>query len=535
MGLNPQQEKAVMSNDKRIVCMAGAGSGKTFCLIERVSRLINQGVKPNEILALTFTRAAALEMRERYISKHPGSIPPDFRTFHSYCYHLISTDANVRAKLGYTNIPAVAESSDAKKVVSQAKLQVNCKLSQKKLDDPTLMTPKEVYEYKTYQKALMRLMKAENIITFDMLCKGVCDLFADNDPSIIIYKKQLKYIIVDEFQDTDPTQFRFVNSFEDSSIFLVGDVLQSIYSFRGASSDIMKQLIDDPKWTVIKLYKNYRSCKEVCDYANRNTRYAPEKYRITLDPEKEEEGTVLLDHFEQEDYELFTEATLEDIVVDVCDRRKYGNVALLARSNKEVEELKGYLKGENIEFVNHNRNEDAVRFLKASGDNEYFMAWVTSQLNSEQYARYVRLHTIEQPENDIKDFYTKFSNILRIKYIMDTVSMIRVKFVDKSLTNVLKVNEIMNLLGLDNVECDLSINDYTIKELYDYLIELINEETKSDVYVGTIHSVKGLEYDSVILVGVDGKTFPLMNEDNNNLFYVGITRAKDWLKVYEAI
>lgn len=535
MGLNPQQEKAVMCNDKRIVCMAGAGSGKTFCLIERISRLVDEGVRPDEILALTFTRAAALEMRERYIAKHPGRVVPDFRTFHSYCYHLISTDIDVRKALGYTNIPAVAESSDAKKVVSQAKLQVNCKLSQKKLDDPTLMTPKEVYEYKTYQKALMRLMKAENIITFDMLCRGVCDLFANNDPCILQYKNHLKHIIVDEFQDTDIVQFNFVKSFENSSIFTVGDILQGIYSFRGADSSIMKDLIDDPTWTVIKLYKNYRSCKEVCSYANRNTKYASPQYRIELDPNKSDEGEVHIDHFERKDYELFPEDTLEDIVVDVCDRRKYGNVALLARSNKEVEELKGYLKSENIEFVNHNRNEDAVRFLKASGDNEYFMTWVTSQLNSEQYARYVRLHTIEQPENDIKDFYTQFSNILRIKYIMDTVSMIRVKFVDKSLTNVLKVNEIMNLLGLDNVECDLSINDYTIKELYDYLIELINEETKSDVYVGTIHSVKGLEYDSVILVGVDGKTFPLMNEDNNNLFYVGITRAKDWLKVYEAI
>ena len=537
MGLNPQQEKAVMCNDKKIVCMAGAGSGKTFCLIERISRLVEDGVRPDEILALTFTRAAALEMRERYIAKHPGSMPPDFRTFHSYCYHLMSTDINVRQKLGYTNIPAVAESSDAKKVVSKAKLQVNCKLPQKKLDDPSLMTPKEVYEYKTYQKALMRSMKAENIITFDMLCKGVCDLFKDNDPSIVPYKQKLKHVIVDEFQDTDMIQFNFVNSFTDSgsSVFTVGDVLQGIYSFRGADSSIMKKLIDDPDWTVIKLYKNYRSCKEVCSYANRNTRYASEKYRIELNPEKSDDGEVHIDHFEQHDYELFPEDTLEDIVVDITDRQKCGNVALLARSNKEVSELKAYLKAKNIEFVSHNRNEDAIRFLRASGDNEYFMDWVTTQLNSEQYARYVRLHTIENPENDVKDFYTKFSNILRIKYIMDTVSMIRVKFRDPTLTNVLKANEILKLIGIDERDHDFKINDYSMTELYDYLVDAVQENTKSDIYVGTIHSVKGLEYDSVILAGVDGKTFPLMNEDNNNLFYVGITRAKDWLKVYEAI
>src|SRR5699024_10557052 len=98
--------------------------------------------------------------------------------------------------------------------------------------------------------------------------------------------------------------------------------------------------------------------------------------------------------------------------------------------------------------------------LKASGDNEYFMDWVTTQLNSEQYARYVRLHTIENPENDVRDFYTKFSNILRIKYIMDTVSMIRVKFRDPTLTNVLKANEILKLIGIDERDHDFKINDY---------------------------------------------------------------------------
>ena len=113
--------------------------------------------------------------------------------------------------------------------------------------------------------------------------------------------------------------------------------------------------------------------------------------------------------------------------------------------------------------------------------------------------------------------------------------MIRVKFRDPTLTNVLKANEILKLIGIDERDHDFKINDYSMTELYDYLVDAVQEDTKSDIYVGTIHSVKGLEYDSVILAGVDGKTFPLMNEDNNNLFYVGITRAKDWLKVYEAI
>ena len=317
---------------------------------------------------------------------------------------------------------------------------------------------------------------------------------------------------------------------------------QGIYSFRGADSSIMKKLIDDPDWTVIKLYKNYRSCKEVCSYANKNTRYASEKYRIELNPEKSDDGEVHVDHFEQHDYELFPEDTLEDIVVDITDRQKYGNVALLARSNKEVAELKTYLKSKNIEFVSHNRNEDAIRFLRASGNNEYFMDWVTTQLNSEQYARYVRLHTIENPENDVRDFYNKFSTILRIKYIMDTVSMIRVKFRDPTLTNVLKANEILKLIGIDERDHDFKLNDYSMTELYDYLVNAVQEETKSDIYVGTIHSVKGLEFNHVFVVGMEEGIFPHMNslmetselEEERRLCYVAITRAKDDLHLINA-
>lgn len=537
MSLNEQQLKLVFAHDDRIVCLAAAGSGKTYSVISRISALVKQGVDPKSILALTFTRAAALEMRERYLKENEGSSCPDFRTFHSYCYHLISTDGSVRQKLGYRSIPAVASDEDAKKAMTKAKLQTNLKLSKKKLENPDNLTPKERFEYEIYLKNVKRIMRAENIITFDELCKNVCHLFVSDDECIQKYKNSIKHIIVDEFQDTDPTQFDFVNSFKTASIVVVGDILQSIYSFRGATSKIMKNLIDDPEWEVIKLYKNYRSCKSVCKYANKNTTYAEERYRLSLDPVRECEGAVEHEYIKDSDRGYLSDPVpqneLDNIIFTMSKKR--GNKAILARSNKEVTHIRQYFSTKGIEFVTSKRNEDAERFLHAISDNDYLIAWASTQMSSEKYSEYIRLTCVDDPEDKLRHFCKHFGNIPVIKYILDTTFAIRkiFKSFDPDTYITQKAYMILDVLAIKNDRIDLDI--HTDVELIEYLKEYIQKDSESDVYVGTIHSVKGLEFDNVFLVGVDGHSFPLMNEDNYNLFYVGITRARDYLKVYEHV
>lgn len=538
MSLNEQQLKLVFAHDDRIVCLAAAGSGKTYSVISRMSTLVQQGVDPKSILALTFTRAAALEMRERYLKENKGRACPDFRTFHSYCYHLLSCDGSVRQKLGYISIPAVASDEDAKKAITKAKLQTNLKLSKKKLENPDKLTPKERFEYEIYLKNVKRIMRAENIITFDELCKNVCKLFVDNDECIQKYKNSIKHIIVDEFQDTDHTQFEFVNSFKNSCVVVVGDILQSIYSFRGADSSLMKKLIDDPEWEVIKLYKNYRSCKAVCKYANKNTTYAEERYRLSLDPVRECEGVVELDYIEDADTGFLSdpvpENELEDIILTMSN--KLGNKAILARSNKEVTQIRQYFSNKGIEFVTTKRNEDAERFLHAISDNEYLITWASTQMSSEKYSEYIRLTYVDDPEDKLRHFYKNFGNVPIVKYILDTTFAIRKIFKSFDSDTYLKQKAymILDVLGLKSDK--VTVDDvHTDVELIEYLKEYIQKDSESDIYIGTIHSVKGLEFDNVFLVGVDGHSFPLMNEDNCNLFYVGITRARDYLKVYEHV
>lgn len=532
--LNEQQKKAVESKASHIVCVAGAGAGKTATMIQRICRIIDDGVSPSSVLVLTFTRAAALEMKERFIQMRPNTFSPEFKTFHAFCYHLIVQDREVRTALGYSSIPAIANSSDTRRLLQEAKMQSNCKLSEKQLNDVKSLTPKQLYEYAKYKKTLQRLMHAKELMTFDQLSEDVTQLFVEDASCIQPYKKKFKYIFVDEFQDTDKIQFKFVESFTDSDIYVCGDILQSIYSFRAADSSLMKGLVDDPNWEVIKLYKNYRSGKAICKFANDSTSYASPQYRILLDPVKDTAGIVQnTTIFQESSYDVLPEDAAEDILLTLSALE--GECAILVRSNKELNELKGLLRKSDIKFVTHKRNEEYLKILEAVKSNEYFLSWITTQLTSDQYAQYVRLQMLENPENPLQDFYIKFSRIDRIRYLMDTVSRIRIVLQDTSLDPSSKVLEVLRLLGTDEnitVACDCSISN---SKLLDEIIDELQKQTASDIYVGTIHSVKGLEFKNVLLVGVNGASFPLMNEDNLNLYYVGITRAKDFLKVYQYV
>lgn len=526
--LNAQQQKAVDSRSKKIVCLAGAGAGKTFTLIERISKLVEEGVKPSSILVLTFTKAAAFEMRERYCKSHPCKDMPNFRTFHSFCYSLISGDRKVREALGYSSLPVIASDMDKSKATAQAKLQCKVKLSEDKMNGKIPLTPKEEFQLATYRKALTRLLKANNVITFDILCSEVCNLFVKDEECIQRYKKQYEYLMIDEFQDTDDVQFSFIESFKDSNIFIVGDALQAIYGWRNANSDLIKQCVDDKEYETIKLYHNYRSAKCICDFANENTRYAEPQYRIELTTEKE--GGEVLVHMMQNScsWDEYIQECEYDFLSKELPKLK-GSTAILCRSNNEVKLVKSYLRSQGIEFVTGKRNENASHIMESVRDNDYFIEWVATHLNSYKYGQYLRMLAIEDPENKVKWFYENFSAVPQIKYLLDTVLQIR-KVLKGDLLPYQKCESIFKLLGVKPKLIDTDATD--VKEIVRYVLNVINFEAESDIYVGTIHSVKGLEYDNVVVLGVNDRSFPLKDEESKNLYYVAITRAKNILHVW---
>lgn len=200
----------------------------THCMISRISRLVDEGVDVSNMLVLTFTNAAAREMKERYIKLHPGTTTPKFCTFHAFCYSLIARDSNIRLSTGYKSnvIPNIPSDEELRKIETMCKKQCGVKMSDEKLKGKQPLTKQEQFFYDIYWKHYNKLMRMNNYITFDIMCNDVCRLFNENSPYVDTYKRQYTYIFVDEFQDTDPLQWKFVSSFKDANKFVVGDAKQ---------------------------------------------------------------------------------------------------------------------------------------------------------------------------------------------------------------------------------------------------------------------------------------------------------------------
>ena len=528
-GLNTEQQKAVDLNADKILCLAGAGTGKTFCMISRISRIVSEGVDPSAILVLTFTRAAAFEMKERYQRTHVNERVPEFRTFHSFCYSLMASDINVRTKLGYFKIPVVADKGAMKRLETSAKLQSGIHLSDKQINGKCKLTPTQQDELEIYNKTVHRLLRQQNIITFDALCYRVCKLFVANDESILKYKQQYKYIFVDEFQDTDNRQYEFIKSFDNSKLFVVGDALQAIYSFRGADSSIIKRMAGDDEWTTVKLFHNYRSTKQICNYANNMSTYAEDSYRIAIDTDVQGQpvNIVNVEKCKQCNDVAVHPSIISRIVNSI--KTTSGTSAILCRTNKEVSCVTDYLCSHNIPYFTGKKNTDNVHILKSVVDNEYLVDWLSTYLNADTYANFIRTVAISEDKNRLDLFLESFCVSPIIKSKLDKVFAIRRIFMKGGL-RIQKCRDILSELGITDLAIDTDAS--TVSELVEYLIDVLDSDTSSNIYVGTIHSAKGLEYDNVYLVGVNGSYFKLTNEENRNLYYVGITRARSNLCIF---
>lgn len=536
--LNKAQKRAVDCKDSKIVCVAGAGTGKTTVLISRISKLVEEGADPESILALTFTNVAALEMKSRYTKLHPNEKSPEFRTFHSFCYSILSKQPAIQKHLGYTNTPNIAEEAAEKRIIQEAMMQTGLKLSEKKLNSQEVLTQQEAYNLMLILKASDRIMKQRNLITFNILCKSICDLFIEDSPLIQAYKQQYKYILADEFQDTDKVQAAFINSFKDANLFVVGDALQALYAFRGATSQVIKDLVADETWTTIKLQQNYRATKELCSYANRFSKsYANTEYRVTIESDKHGPEVKILGY--ETDYlkhgEIPTSITKE--IVNTA-KQLPGSSAILARTNAEVSSICEFLFAKSIPYDTVKSSSDALNLLKSILSDNYAIEWLSTYLRTNSYSEYIRRATIKGNNYSLQEFIEGFKWNTEICNRVDKIYQLR-KICQDSQAITYKAQDILQLIGHKNLKVNMSEvvnNGNKLSDLIDALVDTVQsyESSASELYVGTVHSVKGLEYDNVFVIGPSGKSWPLTNEDNDNLFYVAITRAKTNLTVYFA-
>lgn len=534
MGLNKEQQAAVDCNAPKILCLAGAGAGKTKTMLARIERLVKEGVDPKRILALTFTNAAAFEMKERYKlipNLDVSNGVPEFRTFHSFCYSLIIKDQAVRAKLGYAQIPSVCDDAEFKEIKQKVKLQLNCKLTADQLDGENLYTRSEKDQYELFKKALIKELRAQNVITFDIMCYNVCELFEQDLPEVAQYKNKYLHLIVDECQDTDKRQAVFVESFPDATNrFLAADVLQNIYQFRGCTNDYIKGITANPKWTVIKLHKNYRSTREICNYANKFSKsYSTDAYRIEMEGQRDGDPVVTI-YGSRSSYEYPVCKDHLDKLVEYLNTNKV-ETAILCRSNREVSAVKDRLTNENIQFSSKAKATDNLNYIDASLSNEYALEWLSTKLDAKDYSNFIRLSAIV-PNPDIHWFLTTYGNREVIKHYVDKITQIRTIACTKDKSQEQKFYEIAKVLRVKSKSKYTGDDKTSNKAILDMLREQVQEIEDCQIYVGTIHSSKGLEYDTVYIMGVDDKVFRLGNEEMDNLFYVGATRAKNHLYIF---
>lgn len=514
--LDNDQIKAITDKSDRILCLAGAGSGKTECLVRRVINIINNETtkEPQNILVLTFTHAAADEMRRRYDKYSDKSLRefPMFKTFHAFCYWIICNDYQVLLALGYKEVPEVATDEDEERI----KREQSAFLKLKHHDHPK--NSSEEKDNKIIDAAAKKYLKSHNLITYDMMSKEITNMFINDYDIIKKYKKRFKHILVDEFQDTDPLQVKFLNSFDNSTFYVSGDALQNLYSWRGTSNEYIKAMANSPEFKVIKIGNNYRSTTPIVEYANKFAKnYADESYRVNMTAHKD--GVKVVER-DQPDYRDLTDE-LERILKE-CQEYN-GTSAVLFRTNKEVNFATRVFHDNGYDTGRSKYAEHLSKVFRAALDDNYFVNYLASCLSKRAYSKFLRTSTLATkytPQMVVDDN----ANNTYVRECYDEV---------RKLKSLLKEDK-----PIDDIANDISEQFHVsfkgeINSLDDLETALSDYEFKGTIYCGTIHSVKGLEYDNVYVMNVGSRSFTLDNEEMDNLFYVACTRAKERLVVYK--
>lgn len=519
------QKKVIESHATHIVVKAGAGSGKTSTMIEKIRLLVDcYGADQKSIVVLTFTNVAASYMRTKYLNESNKSYSDDsipyFGTFHAFCYRVLSENQDAVKAIGYEHLPYIADDIEMQNMIMESLNAVGSSLTAKQISNKENLYGKKRLEYEHYIKYLKSKMIKNNIIDFDTLSESVCNLFKTCDASVSKLKDECKYLFVDEFQDTDNIQFDFIKSMEKSRVFLFGDPMQNIYRFRGCTNTPMKNLVKDDKWVKFELPIDYRSTVNICSYVNNfSAEFKSKKYGVDLITDKKGDNVREAYYHNYQD--------LYDMVFRyVSIKKRCGSIACLARTNREVDCISSSLKRFGIDCSSSTKDDYSYNVIMSVKYRDYRTNWLSSKLSKNDYMDYCRLcrcldeNPIEINPKQFKSIASEVQDIDELDAIFNQPSIY-------SASDYLK----------DRYDIDIDINDKNIDSMNGIIEEALYlsscDQPKSEVFVGTIHAAKGLEFDSVAVIGVDGKSFKISNEENENLYYTACTRAKDNLIVFK--
>ena len=615
--LNTEQQKAVMHNKGALLVLAGAGSGKTKVLISRIANLVQNGVRPKEILAVTFTNKAAKEMKER-LAPILGENTVKYMwvgTFHSICAKILRQDIE---KYEFPSGKAldknftIYDEQDSMAVIKNAvkKLNLDDKIYDPKLIKAVISNSKnkmqDAYSFATYARDFKsqkisevfdeyeKTLITNNAIDFDDMLLITVKLL-DKYPEVREkYFARFQHILVDEFQDTNQAQYQMVNllytnksdeNMENRSLCVVGDVDQSIYSWRGADFRIILNFQKDfPDTTLIKLEQNYRSTANILNAANAVIENNEDRIDKTLVSNKGD-GEII-HYFEAQD-EADEANFIAETILKTADG-DYNKFSILYRTNAQSRAIEEACISHSIpyriygglKFYDRKEIKDIIAYLKLiynTDDSQSLRRIInmpkrgigdTTVKKLQEYADEYEISLFEAitiieeltefaPSTRSKlkafaDMILKFKEIEKEYSINEFVSLVIEKtgYLAELQREDTPENEarIENLQELVNVASDF-VPEESDNEFGEFLsqIALVSDidgmdDIQNMVTLMTLHSAKGLEFPIVFLAGLDEKIFPHQRTLNNaseleeerRLMYVGITRAKEILYLTSA-
>lgn len=606
-GLNKEQQQAVQHTEGPLLILAGAGSGKTKVLTVRIAHLLAQGVNPYEILAITFTNKAAKEMKSR-VEGLVGDVANRIwlSTFHSFCAKFLRFELD--NFLGYNSNFTIYDTSDSQAVIKAALKALNLddkyypvgamigaisdaknKLLfasdfRKQAQDFYQQKVADVYEY--YERELRK----NNALDFDDLLLVAVKLLQSNEAVLDKYSKRFRYVMIDEYQDTNHAQYLLAKLLAShwKNIAVVGDADQSIYAWRGADiQNILDFEKDYPNCTSIKLEQNYRSTKIILDAANaviENNEGRPKKNLWT----DKTEGAKIQHFTAQSEHE--EAAFIGDTIAKKHDIHgvPYGDMAILYRTNAQSRVLEEalikralpYTMVGGTKFYDRKEIKDVLAYLRVlynPFDDLSLLRIInvpkrsigaTTVAKLQDYARangtslfmtLTQLHLVDTIKGKTKEKLEEFGILIftlvaemEDKTVLDILEAI----LDRTgyLAQLEESTDPQDQARAENIGELLSVaKDFqdtnptgTVEDFLEQ-VALVNdvdsfEQEESKVTLMTLHAAKGLEFPIVFLGGLEEGLFPhsrtLMNpeeiEEERRLAYVGITRAEKELYISNA-
>jgi DNA helicase-2/ATP-dependent DNA helicase PcrA len=597
--LNDKQYEAVVKTEGPCLVIAGAGSGKTKVLTYKIAYLMSEkNVLPWNIIAITFTNKAANEMKER-IADLVGDVARDLwmGTFHSICVRILRKFID---RIGFDSSFIIFDTSDQKTLVKQCmkELQIDDKtfsdrgiLSEISNAKNEMLEPEQytmragtdfrkgkiATVYELYQKKL----KENNAIDFDDIINYTIRILLENPDVLEYYANKFKYVLVDEYQDTNKSQFTLITLFASihGNITVVGDNDQSVYSFRGADiTNILNFEKDFPGTQIIKLEQNYRCTGNILKIANEVIKNNEVKYEKNLWTENEE-GELPKVYLADNEYDEGTYIVEQIEHLKRNQYYKYSDFAVLYRMNTQSRAIEDILRRENVpyriigglKFYERKEIKDIIAYLRLiqnTSDNLSLNRIInepkrgigkTSLENIAEIAIQYNISMYEVIKN--ANQYGLNRVYLNSREFIDTMEVLISKKDELSISKLIELtlNKTGYTKALENentVEADNRIanleefltvaiefeEEFADNKLSDFLegitlsSDLDNSEEEVDsVTLMTLHSAKGLEFPVVFLVGMEEGIFPGYQsiqepkelEEERRLCYVGITRAKE--------